>query len=1589
MNNQIINFLKYLSLHGVSPKSLKYYKSDLLQFLTWAGTRKISQALIQEYITEIRLITPTSTLNRRLSTLRSYGSFLGFKKTTKSWQDSILIKFESKPRFKNFLNKLFFTRPNWYRKYHSYPIASYVHIAILVLFTSLAGYALYDQVFRNADNPLAFPTALTRPNRYLSFQGRLTDNLGNPKTVATNMVFQLYSVSTGGTALWNSGTCSITPDQDGVFSTLLGSSCGAEIASSVFSENASIWLGATMGADAEATPRVQIATVAYALNSETLQGYPAGTGTSTVPYINSAGSLVLANASPKIQSTSGTFAVEGPAMTLTTPNTSNGVITINPDGVGTLDLAFEGAAPGLSANGFLNATNANITSGSLYGGTVASSATGYNFIDFQSGVSPTSKFSVNAVGNITTAGDLAINGGDLTSSATTFNLLNATVTTLNLGGAVTTMNIGPTGSGASSILLSGGSADTGCTFDGSNGNLTCSGTISGASATTKWNGLTVPDGNLTLAMDADTTTFNWDTLTTGTGWTQASTSLSSGTLSSLSVNSTAAASDTQKVLSLSTAGANATSTQTTYGLYSTNTHTGTASTNVAGYFSASGGTNNYAAIFENGNVGIGTTTPSTFKLQVTGNIGTSTDATYDLGSAALRFNNIYGRVILAEAQSLGFRSNVGFDFIGGNISSDSDLALNGGDLTTTSTGTATVFNTNATTLNIGGAATTMNIGPTGSGASSIVLSGGSADTGCTLNGATGTLTCTTISGAGSFTTLTSTGNTTLGTGASSINTIGSTTTPGTLTLHGATTLDNTFTVSGSNLTTLGGNLSVAGTTGLTFTGVGGDITFTNGEKIDNDVDGTLALTATTTDLSGNLKVTGGNILNSAGTANIIFSGAPTTTANTLSASNWLVENTANVGQAALMVNQTKSGDLFTASASGATKFSITNAGIIKSDTIGTAKANIDIVELTNRVNAVDMDTTRTSILFNQWYYDATTPAVADAGRLTVGAETDWTSTASTQDAFLSFDTALDGTLAEKMRITSGGNVGIGTTAPSGKLHIQKDSTLTGSDTYGIYVDGSQTTANTGNYQSIRLNPAYTASSGNTLAGLLALYSTPRNTGTGTISNLSGAYIVPQNTSSGTVTTTYGVLAVPQKTGTGAITNAFGLYGRVDNTNATGAITNAYGLYIGDSTETGTITNDYGVYQADSEANNYFAGNVGIGMTGPSVALDVTGDIEYTGTITDVSDERLKENFASIINPLDKVLSLDAYKFNMIGQDASKIELGYKAQDIQMILPELVSIVDPENGYLGVNYVGLIPVITEAIKELNAKIIAFGESITSKVIKTEIISPVANTDLIIDLQPDDSQAPSELAIKGVNDEVVTSFDAYGNATISGTLYANNIESDKIKAIEDLLNEVENNQALLTEATNWNTNTATDSANFSELIANNLFVTGNASITSLFVSDNFTTKNINSLTEPLSIQSLAASPLEIMAGRILVDTSGNTKFLGNVEIAGNLKLDGNIIIASNIDPIATESGTVVAGEISSNSTAGKALLPAGLTELKIKNPKSNVNSLIYVTPVTSTQNKVLYVKSKDIGEFTIGFNEAIDTDVEFNWWIIELQ
>ncbi len=58
------------------------------------------------------------------------------------------------------------------------------------------------------------------------------------------------------------------------------------------------------------------------------------------------------------------------------------------------------------------------------------------------------------------------------------------------------------------------------------------------------------------------------------------------------------------------------------------------------------------------------------------------------------------------------------------------------------------------------------------------------------------------------------------------------------------------------------------------------------------------------------------------------------------------------------------------------------------------------------------------------------------GKMGWDGEAAWNSTASTQDAYWTLFVAVDGTLTERLRVTSAGNVGIGTTSPIGKLSVK-------------------------------------------------------------------------------------------------------------------------------------------------------------------------------------------------------------------------------------------------------------------------------------------------------------------------------------------------------------------------------------------------------------------------------------------------------------------------------------------------------------------------------------------------------------------------
>jgi hypothetical protein len=109
-----------------------------------------------------------------------------------------------------------------------------------------------------------------------------------------------------------------------------------------------------------------------------------------------------------------------------------------------------------------------------------------------------------------------------------------------------------------------------------------------------------------------------DVADTGNVWTGSGTTNGLVNFASSSIAGTGSASSI--LLNIARSGTNTNASHTAYGLYSNVTNTGTTSTNVGGYFSASGATNNYGLIVANGNVGIGTTSP-------TGNLAITQTAT--------------------------------------------------------------------------------------------------------------------------------------------------------------------------------------------------------------------------------------------------------------------------------------------------------------------------------------------------------------------------------------------------------------------------------------------------------------------------------------------------------------------------------------------------------------------------------------------------------------------------------------------------------------------------------------------------------------------------------------------------------------------------------------------------------------------------------------------------------------------------------------------------------------------------------------------------------------------------------------------------
>jgi hypothetical protein len=150
----------------------------------------------------------------------------------------------------------------------------------------------------------------------------------------------------------------------------------------------------------------------------------------------------------------------------------------------------------------------------------------------------------------------------------------------------------------------------------------------------------------------------------------------------------------------------------------------------------------------------------------------------------------------------------------------------------------------------------------------------------------------------------------------------------------------------------------------------------------------------------------------------------------------------------------------------------------------------------------------------------------------------------------------------------------------------------------------------------------------------------------------------------------------------------------------------------------------------SGAGSFTAGNslssvdlqinsLGVGTAAPTT----TGQIRATETITSwYSDDRLKTNVETIPNALNKVMALRGVTFNAnelaesFGYSSKEKQVGVLASEVKAVLPEAVKpapfdIMLFENteisrsgeNYQTVQYEKLVPLLIEAIKELNNEI----------------------------------------------------------------------------------------------------------------------------------------------------------------------------------------------------------------------------------------------------------------------------------------------
>ncbi len=306
--------------------------------------------------------------------------------------------------------------------------------------------------------------------------------------------------------------------------------------------------------------------------------------------------------------------------------------------------------------------------------------------------------------------------------------------------------------------------------------------------------------------------------------------------------------------------------------------------------------------------------------------------------------------------------------------------------------------------------------------------------------------------------------------------------------------------------------------------------------------------------------------------------------------------------------------------------------------------------------------------------------------------------------------------SERFRITSAGNVGIGTATPAAKLHIRdqsqsisymKMSAASSDANYGFF-KFQDNTVNTG-----RLIIGATYGYGVEKTGLTVYNG---NVGLGTLSPTAKLHVFSgvlkvEGTGCGIQmpdTSGNPLLALTTDQNTFAGCNIVNGWGNSSNTGVGVGTTRSDGTAF--QVRTG-VTLSSGIATSSGTQRLVVYGNGGTKITKSlgvgANASTTTGRIDASNDVVafSTSDIRLKNNIKSIDKALDKVNSIQGIEFDWIEKEEvhgnSGRDIGVIAQEIEKILPDVVTTRD--NGYKAVKYEKIVPLLIEAIKDLSKQV----------------------------------------------------------------------------------------------------------------------------------------------------------------------------------------------------------------------------------------------------------------------------------------------